>query len=58
MTPRESEDVVFCHNDLSTHNVVVDPATLKVKAVLEYSGFYPVGCEGMFFSSSWTVRCT
>jgi hypothetical protein len=51
MKPRESEDLVFCHNDLSTHNVVVDPETLKVMAVLdwEYAGYYPMKFEGMFF---------
>lgn len=51
MTPRESEDLVFCHNDFSTHNVIVDPATLKVKAVIdwEYAGFYPIEFEGLFF---------
>jgi aminoglycoside phosphotransferase len=51
MKPRESEDLVFCHNDLSTHNIIVDPETLKVKAVIdwEYAGFYPQDFEGMFF---------
>lgn len=51
MKPRASEDLVFCHNDFSTHNVVVDPATLKVKAVLdwEYAGFYPAEFEGIYF---------
>ncbi len=51
MKARESKDLVFCHNDLSTHNVIVDPETLKVQAVLdwEYAGFFPAGFEGMFF---------
>ncbi|OIW34064.1 kinase-like protein [Coniochaeta ligniaria NRRL 30616] len=51
MRPKESKDLVYCHNDLSTHNVIVDPATLKVKAVIdwEYSGFYPAEFEGMYF---------
>jgi aminoglycoside phosphotransferase len=51
MKPRESEDLVFCHNDLSTHNIIVDPVTLKVKAIIdwEYAGFYPKEFEGMFF---------
>ncbi|KAK2595521.1 hypothetical protein QQS21_006749 [Conoideocrella luteorostrata] len=51
MKPRESKDLVFCHNDLSTHNVIVDPVTLKVKAVIdwEYAGFYPEEFEGMYF---------
>src|SRR4051812_38759030 len=51
MKPRDSEDLVFCHNDLSTHNVIVDPETLKIKAIIdwEYAGFYPAEFEGMFF---------
>ncbi|KAL9106010.1 MAG: hypothetical protein Q9227_008918 [Pyrenula ochraceoflavens] len=51
MKPRESEDLVFCHNDFSTHNVIVDPATLEVKAVIdwEYAGFFPKEFEGMYF---------
>ncbi|KAI1839928.1 hypothetical protein JX266_013862 [Neoarthrinium moseri] len=51
MRSREVEDLVFCHNDLSTHNVIVDPTTLKVKAVIdwEYSGFYPAEFEGMYY---------
>jgi aminoglycoside phosphotransferase len=47
----ESEDLVFCHNDLSTYNVIVDPVTLKVNAIIdwEYSGFYPEQFESKFF---------
>lgn len=50
MKPRESEDLVFCH-DLSTHNVIVDPVTLKIKAIIdwEYAGFFPAEFEGTFF---------
>ncbi|KLU91924.1 hypothetical protein MAPG_10873 [Magnaporthiopsis poae ATCC 64411] len=51
MKRRPTEDLVFCHNDLSTHNVIVDPQTLKVKAIVdwEYAGFFPAEFEGMFF---------
>ena len=31
----KSEDLVFCHNDLSTNNVIVDPKTLKVNAIID-----------------------
>ncbi|PGH16260.1 hypothetical protein AJ80_05283 [Polytolypa hystricis UAMH7299] len=43
MKPLESEGLVFCHNDLSAYNVIVDTETLKVKAIIdwEYAGFYP-----------------
>lgn len=36
-------DFVFCHNDLGQHNVIVDPATLKIKAIIdwEFGGFWP-----------------
>ena len=51
MKPRETKDLVFCHNDFSTHNVIVDPESLKVQAVIdwEYAGFYPEEFERMFF---------
>ncbi|KAF1732015.1 hypothetical protein MY5147_004543 [Beauveria neobassiana] len=51
MRPRIAKDLVFCHNDLSTHNVIVDPETLKVNAIIdwEYAGYYPQEFEGMFF---------
>jgi thiamine kinase-like enzyme len=51
MKPFESEELVFNHGDLSTYNVIVDPVTLKVKAVIdwEYAGFYPAQFEGNFF---------
>ncbi|OAR00845.1 hypothetical protein LLEC1_04738 [Akanthomyces lecanii] len=51
MKPREVKDLVFCHNDLSAHNVIVDPETLKVRAIVdwEYAGFFPQEFEGMFF---------
>ncbi|KAK4140851.1 kinase-like domain protein [Dichotomopilus funicola] len=34
---------VFCHNDLGQHNVIVDPETLKINAIIdwEYGGFWP-----------------
>lgn len=45
------KEYVFCHNDLSQHNVIVDPETLKVRAILdwEYAGFFPVAFEGSFY---------
>ncbi|RKP33750.1 kinase-like domain-containing protein [Dimargaris cristalligena] len=35
--------VVFTHNDLFPRNIIIDPTTLAIQAVLdwEYSGFYP-----------------
>lgn len=36
-------DYVFCHNDLGQHNIIVDPKTLKINAIIdwEFGGFYP-----------------
>lgn len=51
MKPREKDDLVFCHNDLSTNNIIVDPKTLKINAVIdwEYAGFFLPEFEGLFF---------
>ncbi|KAI1172564.1 kinase-like domain-containing protein [Nemania sp. FL0916] len=51
MNPREKDDLVFCHNDLSMNNVIVDPLTLKIKAILdwEYAGFFPPEFESRFY---------
>ena len=37
------EEYVFCHNDLSQYNVLVDPESLRINAVIdwEYAGFWP-----------------
>lgn len=51
LKPREVKDLVFSHNDPSTYNVVVDPDTLKIKAIIdwEYAGFYPPEFEFAFY---------
>lgn len=48
---RNSKDLVFCYNNLSTHNIIIDEKTLKIKAILdwEYVGFFPAKFEGMYF---------
>ena len=47
----ESEDYVFCHNDISQQNVIVDPESLKIAAIVdwEYAGFYPAYFESPFY---------
>ncbi|KAF2152456.1 hypothetical protein K461DRAFT_294119 [Myriangium duriaei CBS 260.36] len=47
------EDFVFCHNDCSQANIIVDPDTLKINAILdwEYAGFYP-----RYFDRPWYKR--
>lgn len=44
-------DFVFCHNDLVQHNVIVDPDTLKIKAIIdwEFGGFWPEWFERPFW---------
>ncbi|KAI9846697.1 MAG: hypothetical protein M1837_003752 [Sclerophora amabilis] len=51
LTPSESEEFVFCHNDLSMQNTIVDPVSLKIRAIIdwEYSGFYPEFFERKFY---------
>ncbi|KAI9886841.1 MAG: hypothetical protein M1823_001340 [Watsoniomyces obsoletus] len=50
----DDEVLVFCHNDLSQHNIVVDPVSLKINAIIdwEYAGFYPAYFEARFFERS------
>lgn len=38
-----SPTLVYCHNDLYQHNILVDPKTYEVTAILdwEYSGYFP-----------------
>lgn len=51
--PRKTsrDEYVFCHNDLSQHNVIVDPGTLKIRAIIdwEYAGFFPEYFEKPFY---------
>ncbi|TRM70265.1 kinase-like domain-containing protein [Schizophyllum amplum] len=44
-------DLVLCHNDISQHNVIVDPESLKITAIIdwEFAGFYPKEFEGWFY---------
>lgn len=39
----EDEPFVLCHGDLHPGNVIVDPETMKINAIIdrEYAGFYP-----------------
>ncbi|KAL4885177.1 hypothetical protein BJY04DRAFT_214516 [Aspergillus karnatakaensis] len=40
---QDDGEYAFCHNDLSQHNIIVDPETLKIRAIIdwEYAGFFP-----------------
>ncbi len=34
LQPSEIGECVFCHNDLSQQNIIVDPDTLKINAII------------------------
>ena len=44
-------EYVFCHNDLVQSNVIVDPRSLKIRAILDWecAGFYPAFFEKRFY---------
>lgn len=45
------QDFAFCHGDLNTTNILVDPVTLHVKCIIdwEFAGFYPPEFEGYWW---------
>lgn len=48
----KSNEYVFCHNDLSQPNIIVDPDTLKINGIIdwEYAGFWPQFFESPFYT--------
>ncbi|TVY78551.1 hypothetical protein LSUE1_G005645 [Lachnellula suecica] len=48
----EDEELVFCHNNLSQADIIVDPETLKIVSIgmWEFAGFYPSYFEAPFFT--------
>jgi aminoglycoside phosphotransferase (APT) family kinase protein len=46
-----SAEYVFCHNDLSQQNIIVNPETLKIAAIVdwEYAGFFPEEFDVAFY---------
>ncbi|KLU86779.1 hypothetical protein MAPG_05789 [Magnaporthiopsis poae ATCC 64411] len=51
MRRRNEKSLVFCHNDLSANNIIVDPYTLRIKAIIdwEYAGFFPAEFDRPFY---------
>jgi len=49
--PETKGEFIFCHNDFAQQNIIVDPKTLKITAIIdwEFSGFYPSWFEGAFW---------
>lgn len=45
----------FCHNDLARHNIMVNPKTLEVTAIIDWesSGFYPAEFEADMWLRSY-----
>ncbi|KAH6716325.1 hypothetical protein BKA61DRAFT_642872 [Leptodontidium sp. MPI-SDFR-AT-0119] len=52
LQPSDTDEYVVCHNDPSQHNIIVNPDTLKINAIIdwEYSGFYPDFFEATFYT--------
>ena len=48
-----TDDFVFCHNDLSQHNIMVNPDTLRITGILDWesAGYFPPFFEAPFFRS-------
>ena len=45
----------FCHNDLAQHNILMNPDTLQVEAVIDWevSGFYNPDFEAPLWTKAW-----
>ncbi|KAF4974680.1 hypothetical protein FZEAL_8438 [Fusarium zealandicum] len=52
LRPSEHDEYVFCHDDLSLYNIIFDPHTFKINAIVdwEYAGFYPSRFEWPFYT--------
>jgi len=45
----------FCHNDLAQHNIMINPDTLQVEAIIDWevSGFYTSDFEAPLWTKAW-----
>lgn len=52
LKPADAKEYIFCHNDLSQQNVIVDEESLRIKAIIdwEYAGFFPSQFEMPFYN--------
>lgn len=52
LRPSRNRQYVFCHNDLGQQNILVDPKTLKIGAIIdwEYAGYFPAAFERPFYN--------
>ncbi|TWU71295.1 hypothetical protein ED733_001955 [Metarhizium rileyi] len=46
------EEYIFCHNDLSEYNIIVNPETFKIAAIIdwEHAGFFPKYFEAPIYT--------
>ncbi|KAH0602148.1 hypothetical protein MHUMG1_01027 [Metarhizium humberi] len=46
-----NQEYISCHNDLSQQNIIVNPDTLKIRAIIdwEYAGFFPARFDYLFY---------
>lgn len=49
---------VFCHNDLSGHNIILNPETYEIVGIVdwEYAGFFPHWFERELWKKRYTER--
>ncbi|KJZ70108.1 hypothetical protein HIM_10511 [Hirsutella minnesotensis 3608] len=52
LQPSTHDEYVFCHNDLSQQNIIVDQDSLKINAIIdwEYAGFFPARFDYPFYA--------
>lgn len=52
----ESEEYVFCHNDLSQQNIIVDPQSLKILAIIDWNTLASIpNFSSAHFTSAWVL---
>jgi serine/threonine protein kinase len=51
MQPAHTDEYVFCHNDISQHNIIICNDSLKIAAIIdwEYAGYWPEAFESRFY---------
>jgi serine/threonine protein kinase len=51
LKPSSTDEFVLCHNDLSQQNVIIDPHTSRITAIIdwEYAGFFPEKFDRCFY---------
>jgi serine/threonine protein kinase len=52
LQPSGEEEYIFCHNDLSEYNIIVNPETFKIAAIIdwEHASFFPEYFEAPIYT--------